>query len=152
MASPPPRSTVRVAGNRSGIQRAIAALDDFLAAQSFDSAAAWPLKVALDEVLSNVVAHAYVGRIDGMIDIEFGVCDGGEVEIVVVDDGEERDPLKASPPDTASSLDARETGGLGVYLVKQLADRVAYTRQCGRNRLVFGKRIGVAKPAAEGGA
>jgi len=152
MASPPLRSSVRVAGTLSGIQRAIAALDDFLAAQSFDSASAWPLKVAFDEVLSNVVTYAYKGRVDGVIDIEFAVCSGGEVEIAVIDDGEERDPLRAPRPDTTSPSDAREPGGLGVYLVRHLADRVAYTRREGRNRLVFGKRIGLARPGAGSGA
>ncbi len=135
-----PRSTVRVAGSRPGMVRATEAFDQFLAEHQIQPRAVWQLKVVLDEVLSNVVNHAYAGRPGSFIDISFVLVDD-EVEVTVVDDGDEVNPLRQNPPDTTTPLDERQAGGLGVHLVKQLTDRLEYRRRDGRNWLVFGRRV-----------
>ncbi len=117
----------------------MATLDQFLVDHAIAGDAVWRLKVALDEVLSNVVKHSY-GEAAGVIEVRF-VLNAQELEITIIDDGQECDPLAGAPPDTTSPLESREPGGLGVYLVKQLSDRVAYTRRDGRNYLVFAKRV-----------
>jgi anti-sigma regulatory factor (Ser/Thr protein kinase) len=137
------RLTVRVAAGQDGLRTAAGALDRFEAAHTLDSEAAWPMHVALDEVLSNVVRHGTAGRSNPFIEVTF-VLVAGSLEVTVVDDGPEWDPLTLPPPDTAAPLEAREPGGLGVHLVRNLMDRVAYTRQDDRNRLVFARRCETA--------
>src|SRR5512140_1123449 len=141
-------STLRVTGCPSGLNRGLEALEQFLAAHGLDLPSAWPLKVALDEVFSNVVKHAYGGRSDGTIDRALAIL-GDEIEVTVVDDGAEGDPLGAALPDTTAPLAEREPGALGVYLLRRLTDRVAYERRDGRNYLVFARRVAVA-PGAGG--
>ena len=134
-----PRLTVRVAAGQDGLRAAAGALDRFEAANALDPEAVWPVHVALDEVLSNVVRHGTGGRPNSLIDVTFAL-EGGSLEVTVVDDGPEWDPLTLPPPDTTAPLDARRPGGLGVHLVRNLMDRVTYTRDEDRNHLVFARR------------
>jgi serine/threonine-protein kinase RsbW len=134
-----PRLTVRVAPGQDGLRAAASALERFEAAHALDPEAAWPVHVALDEVLSNVVRHGFAGRSKTRIEVTFALKTDG-LEVTVVDDGPEWNPLTLPPPDTASPLEARRPGGLGVHLVRKLMDRVAYTREDDRNRLVFARR------------
>jgi serine/threonine-protein kinase RsbW len=144
---PEPRLTVRVAAGPDGFRAAASALDRFEAAHALDPEAAWPVHVALDEVLSNVVRHGTVGRQNLLIEVTFALA-AGSLEVSVVDDGPEWDPMTLPPPDTAAPLEARRPGGLGMHLVRSLMDRVTYTRKDDRNRLVFARRCGEAVPGA----
>ena len=134
-----PRLTVRVAAGQDGLRAAASALDRFEASHALDPEAVWPVHVALDEVLSNVVRHGTGGRPNSLIDVTFAL-EAGSLEVTVVDDGPEWDPLTLPPPDTTAPLDARRPGGLGVHLVRNLMDRVTYTRDEDRNHLVFARR------------
>jgi serine/threonine-protein kinase RsbW len=138
-----PRLTLRVAASQEGLRAAAEAFDRFEAAHALDLETAWPVHVALDEVLSNVVRHGAAGRSNPVIDVTFALV-AGSVEVTVVDDGPEWNPLELPPPDTAAPLETRNPGGLGVHLVRNLMDRVAYTRQDDRNRLVFARRCEAA--------
>jgi serine/threonine-protein kinase RsbW len=139
------RSTVHVAGTRSGIRQAIEAFDEFRAANGLRPSAVWQVNVALDEILSNIVTHAYGTRTDGSIDVTFALA-GSDLEVTIVDDGPAVDPLAVPAPDVAGSIEARHPGGLGMHLVKALMDRVEYARRDGRNWLVLRRRL----PASEG--
>ena len=141
-----PSLTVRVAGTPGGIREAAAAFDGFQARHALSSEAVWPVQVALDEVLANIVGHAYEGRGDGVIDLTF-VLDAGTLTVTIADDGPAIDPLALPEPDTTTPLDDRQPGGLGIYLVKQLMRRVEYCRQGGRNCLVLVHRLGAQAPA-----
>jgi serine/threonine-protein kinase RsbW len=135
-----PRLTVRVAASQDGLRAAAEALDRFEAAHSLDAESTWPAHVALDEILSNIVRHGAAGRPHLVIEVTFALV-AESIEVTVVDDGPEWDPLALPPPDTAAPLEARDPGGLGVHLVRNLMDRVAYARDGGRNRLVFTRRL-----------
>jgi anti-sigma regulatory factor (Ser/Thr protein kinase) len=63
------------------------------------------------------------------------------LEVAIVDDAAAFNPLEARPPDTASGLDERPIGGLGIHVVRKLMDEMAYERREGRNRLTLRKRI-----------
>jgi serine/threonine-protein kinase RsbW len=138
--APATRLSVRVAASPVGIEQAAAALDRFRAAHSIAEAAAWPLQVALDEILSNIVRHAGPGLEAG--DIEITVERRGDlVEMTVTDDGPAFDPLQLPEPDVRAPLEDRSPGGLGVHLVRKLMDRVDYVRTEERNRLTITWRV-----------
>lgn len=145
--APVPRLTVRVAASPAGIRLAADAFDGFRAEHGLVDAVAWPLRVALDEILSNIVRHARPGPEGRVIEVTFALVDGG-VEIAISDDGPEFDPLQVPEPDVTAPLEVRRPGGLGVHLVKRLMDRVEYTRADGRNRLVMTWRAEPPDPRA----
>lgn len=100
------------------------------------------LLIAADEVFSNIASYAYP---DGGGTVEIQVeenSDGSELSLVFLDRGVPFDPLTAEAPDTAAPLAERRIGGLGIHVVRQLMDRVAYQRtEDGRNRLALTKRL-----------
>lgn len=134
------RLSLRVPGNASGIHRAIDAFTAFITRHGIDLPAPWQVELALDEMLSNIVTHAYDGRADEVIRITFAVV-AGEFRVTIADNGRPFDPLAMPEPDTHSPLEARPTGGLGIHLVRKLMDRVEYSRTAGCNRLVLGRRL-----------
>jgi serine/threonine-protein kinase RsbW len=110
----------------------------------------WPLRVALDEIVSNIVIHGGVAR-PPRIDVGFRRVDDG-VEVTITDDGPPFDPMARPEPDVTLPIEARQPGGLGIALVKSLVDRVRYERigraGGGSNVLVLWKTI----PSEAGGA
>jgi anti-sigma regulatory factor (Ser/Thr protein kinase) len=114
------------------------------AAHGLTKAVTWPVEVALDEVLANVVRHGLEGREGGSVEVELTLDTGVEpplCRVVVADDGPEFDPLSAAEPDTSLGVEDRPIGGLGIALVRRLMDEVAYERRDGRNRLRFARRL-----------
>jgi anti-sigma regulatory factor (Ser/Thr protein kinase) len=131
--------------------RAAAELDAFCAAERVAPAVAWRLRVALDELLANVLTHR-----DGRRPLPgVGVTirrDGEQVEIVLTDDGPAFDPTGSPAPDLSLPLEARQPGGLGIHLVKTLIDEMRYERRGGSNVVTLRTRLdasGTTEPGAE---
>jgi len=87
--------------------------------------------IVLDEVVSNIV------RCSGAKNFFFGVAkEGGVLTLVFADDGSPFDPTtEIDAPDVTASLEEREIGGLGIYMVKKMAKTVDYRREENRNVL-----------------
>jgi serine/threonine-protein kinase RsbW len=135
-----PSQTVCVAGTLDGIRAATDACDRFLAAHDLDRETGWPVQVALDEILANIVGHAYKGRSDGVIEMTFALT-GSMLVVTIADDGPAVDPLALPTPDVGAPLQDRRPGGLGIHLVKQLMHRVEYSRKDDRNCLVLMRQL-----------
>jgi anti-sigma regulatory factor (Ser/Thr protein kinase) len=119
--------------------RLAAALSDWAEAQGIDSGLAMTFELAFDEILANITSYAYDDPQAGHA-IEVSCrWDGATLSAEVVDDGRPFDPLAAGEPDLEAGLEEREVGGLGLFLVRQLMDKVAYRREGDRNRLSFAK-------------
>ena len=99
------------------------------------------VQMAVDEACTNVIEHAYRGKPDGMIDI---VCDkrGNEFIVTISDSGARFDPQKIGLPKTREPLAKRRVGGLGLFFMRKLMDRVEFDFESGRgNRLTMVKKI-----------
>jgi serine/threonine-protein kinase RsbW len=134
-----------VPGTSQGVQAALDALSALTAAHGISKAVSWPVEVSLDEVMANVVEHAFEGRDEaGTVDLELRLELGVEppvCEMMVMDDGPEFDPLSAAGPDPSLGIEERPIGGLGLALVRRLMDEVEYERRDGRNRLRLRRRL-----------
>lgn len=121
------RHTQAVIGT-TAVGRVAEALDAFCADEGLPHEVAWRLRVALDEIVANVVAYGRPrGSGEGTLDVWFR-RNGRLVEITIADDGPPFDPLARPAPDVTLPLEARQPGGLGIALVKSLMDEVSYTR------------------------
>jgi len=96
-----------------------------LEASGFDDKAVHDVILSVDEVLANVIRHAYGGK-EGKVEsgkIRVTVSDRGErAEIVIQDEGPCFDPRSIPAPE----LPSRKPGGLGIYLVRSLMDEIDY--------------------------
>lgn len=121
------------------VSQVAGALDAFCVAERLPDDVAWRLRVALDEIVANIVAHAHRGLEPFVIDVWFHRLDD-TVEISIADDGPAFDPLARPLPDVSLPLEQRPVGGLGIALVRSLMDEVCYERTT-RNILTIRKRL-----------
>ena len=82
------------------------------------------MELAVEEACTNVCRHAYGGHCG---EIELTLERGeGSVEVVLRDWGAAFDPAAVYTPDVTAPLEKRSLGGLGLYLMQQLMDRVEF--------------------------
>ncbi len=97
------------------------------------------IETAVDEASTNVVKHAYGGR-GGFYRVSC-TLNGGEIIITIQDHGNKFDPGSVPVPEVSSGLEDRKVGGLGIYMMKKMMDRVDYSFINGEgNRLVMVKK------------
>jgi serine/threonine-protein kinase RsbW len=92
------------------------------------------LNLALEEAVVNVMNYAYEG--EGLIKLSV-TSDGQEVVFILEDEGKEFDPTKVDDPDITLSVEERQIGGLGIFLVQQFMESVVYCRKDGKNILTM---------------
>lgn len=99
------------------------------------------IDIAIDELFSNIAHYAYhpgVGPATVRVEV---VEDPMAVVITFIDEGVPYDPLSTEDPDTSLSVEERQIGGLGIYMVKKSMDEVGYEYKEGRNILRIKKNI-----------
>ena len=99
------------------------------------------IDVAIDELLANIASYAYETG-DGMVTVRLDFdAPTRMVSITFIDSGVAYDPVGKPDPDVTLSVEEREVGGLGIFLVKKTMDGMNYVRRDGRNELTIHKRI-----------
>ena len=89
-----------------------------------------------DELATNIINYAYPDG--GTHTFTLDLHKEGDERIVMKlsDDGIPFDPFARDNPDTESSLEEREIGGLGIFIGKQLSEVVEYSRVDDKNHLI----------------
>jgi len=98
------------------------------------------INLALEEVVSNIITYGYDNSQRHWVIINF-VLAKGELTIEVTDDASPFNPLMAPEPDINKPLEERKIGGLGIYLVRKLMDKVEYNRKEEKNILTITKKV-----------
>lgn len=98
------------------------------------------IRLAIEEAVTNVIMYAYPQTVEG--DILLSAREEGDsIVFQLVDSGNEFDPTLQPDADVTSSLEDREIGGLGIFLIRQLMQSVSYSRIDGRNVLTMIKQL-----------
>lgn len=123
--------------NVSGLIREIGASEEDLTA----------IELALAEVLNNVVEHAYEGTVDG--DMEIRVDNRApDIYFRILDAGRPmpkgRLPM-GNAADTSLEDFQQGEGGYGLYMIRQLAKKLRYTREGHNNQLSFRITLGAER-------
>ena len=105
-----------------------------------DASTTMNLNLAMEEAVVNVMNYAYPEGTTGDIDIDADYRDD-TLTFVICDSGTPFDPTGNDEPDTTLSAEERPIGGLGIFLVQQLMDSVAYKRKDNKNILTLKKKI-----------
>jgi serine/threonine-protein kinase RsbW len=100
---------------------------------------AYDIKLAVDEITTNIVKHAYEKKV-GRIWVTCYRRDG-EFHVIVEDEGRPFDPSRMPPPDLTSELEKRNIGGLGIYFVRRVMTRMSYEYRDGRNVVTMVKKL-----------
>lgn len=96
------------------------------------------IQMAVDEAATNIILHGYAGRPGGSIRL---ACwqEGDDLVIEVRDQGEPFDISEVPEPDLHAPLEDRREGGLGVFLMRRMMDRVEFARLGEENVLTMAR-------------
>ena len=92
------------------------------------------IDVAIDELFGNIAHYAY-GKDTGDATVRVEVTEEPAVIITFIDSGIPYNPLEKPDPDVAQSLEERQIGGLGIFMVKKSMDDITYEYKDGQNIL-----------------
>ena len=97
--------------------------------------------MSCEEIFVNISRYAYPSS-EGMVKINVSCLeDSSELEITFEDFGIPFDPTLWETVSTNLPLSERKIGGLGVFMVKNIMDKMEYEYADGKNKLVMTKKI-----------
>ena len=140
-----------VLARMEGLAEAISFVEAFCADRGVSESDGLRLSLVLEELFTNTVVHGHGGGSDAPVRIGLRV-DGSHVELSYEDNAPPFDPLDhlaKSPIDPAAEVPDRPIGHLGIPLIVNMAERIAYARAdgCNRIRLALRRQGGVSTPA-----
>ena len=86
------------------------------------------IRLAMEEAVVNIYSYAYIHNFpitSGEIIVEINI-DSDAYDIKLKDKGIVYNPLQYSDPAVWAPAESKDVGGLGIYLIKQMADEVDY--------------------------
>jgi serine/threonine-protein kinase RsbW len=98
-------------------------------------------KLSLEEIVTNIIVHGYRGQAGRPIVVQISQV-GPEIVATVEDQAPPFTPLEQPAPDFTVPARDRPPGGLGIFLVRKMMDRVEFQRVNGHNQLTLRKRFG----------
>jgi len=92
----------------------------------------YKIELAVDEACSNVVKHAYMtnSREEHIVNI-LVYEKRDHIEIIISDKGKGFDPKKIKKPELEEYMKKMKRGGLGIYLIRELMDKVSFRIKAG---------------------
>ena len=135
-AQAPRRLQFDLPGDMPALMGQVRSIEAFLREAGCSAASARQMAVVAEEVLANILRDAWPGREPGhcAVDVDAARRDGAiMVTLRTEDDGIAFDPTATASPDLDASLDEREVGGLGIFLVRSMTDTQHYRRVDGHN-------------------
>jgi serine/threonine-protein kinase RsbW len=99
------------------------------------------IELAVEEAWVNICTHASLGQEADVAVL--GKVEGDDFIIEIIDTGSPFDITSVPDPDITADVDKREIGGLGIFLMKKMADELTYRRDDDRNiiQLIFKKSV-----------
>jgi serine/threonine-protein kinase RsbW len=106
-----------------------------------DEDVAYALRLAMEEVCTNVITHGYTDQRPGPITLTFQ-AGRGQIAMTIVDRARLFSPDDAPPPDLSTDWDDRKVGGLGWFLIRKMTDEVRHEpNPGGGNRVTLIKKF-----------
>ncbi|MBS0326144.1 MAG: ATP-binding protein [Proteobacteria bacterium] len=127
------------------LPRLLDVVDRVCHASGAEADVAFDVRLAVDEVCSNLIAHGYRGLAPGPIVLSVE-AQPDRVVVQIADRGRRFDLRSLPAPDLHAPLEARPVGGLGCHLVRSVVDDIDYrTDPGGENRLTLVRRVGTKR-------
>jgi serine/threonine-protein kinase RsbW len=105
-------------GHLGALECLVAETTRFCREHSLGDETEFELNLVLEELFTNSIRHGGCAGMVNAVRVRLQLHDDG-VHIEYSDRGEAFDPLVAPPPDLGASLEERQTGGLGIHLVRR---------------------------------
>jgi serine phosphatase RsbU (regulator of sigma subunit)/anti-sigma regulatory factor (Ser/Thr protein kinase) len=99
------------------------------------------LRLVIEEIVTNLIKYGYAeAEIEGLVEVDCATSEG-LLTITIRDRGRPFDPRETPDPHLSDDVQERAVGGLGVFLVRELVDEIAYNHDApsGWNELIIFK-------------
>ncbi|WP_222928146.1 ATP-binding protein [Luteimonas viscosa] len=131
-----------IAADPAHIAELTAAVESTLAEAGVDDARIHDARLIVEELACNALTHGAV-ETEPQLRLRLQL-EAARLVLELDDNGLPFDPTTAPPPDLDADLDERRVGGLGLHLVRQLADSLDYQRREDHNLVRVTLRLDAA--------
>jgi ammonium transporter len=131
---------IMIKNELSGINTVNETFDAFADEFEIPQSVALKFNIIFDELLNNVISYAYADDNEHNIEVRMART-GTRLSVAITDDGLPFNPLSMKKPNIDLSLEDREIGGMGIYLVRNLVDDVSYQRRIGKNVMTMTQNL-----------
>ena len=133
--------TLLVDNQMSELRRLADFLDDLGEEWELNPGLVFSLNLVLEEALTNIILYGFQDTDKHSIEMEFSRTQIDQLVVCVIDDGHPYDPTQKEDPDLSLPAEERPVGGLGIFLIKKIMDKVEYHRNNNKNFLILTKNI-----------
>lgn len=140
MAPDQAERSIELKAELNALQALFVFLEEGCAALQVPVEAQRALELSADEAVTNIINYAYPEGSPGPVRLGLHK-NAGEVVLTIEDQGRPFDEAQVPDPDLDASIEDRHVGGLGVFLMHKMMDRVERSREGDTNRLVLAKKI-----------
>lgn len=136
-----------VPGEHARVEDLNTSLEAVLKRHGIEAGVRGDVRLIVEELASNAIAYGGVdGKDVGQYELSVNIAiDGDLLTLEFRDEGAPFDPLSTAPPDLEADIMDRPIGGLGLYLIRQIAEETHYRRVDDANLL----RVSLRIPATE---
>jgi len=131
---------ITLSNNLAEIEKLASAVMQFGKENSLSDKDIFDINLALEEIVNNIISYGYKDNNEHHINIHLEL-EGAQLELRVEDDGIPFNPLEVPEPDINKPLKEREPGGLGLFFVRNLTDKLEYKRDQDKNIFIMKKKI-----------
>lgn len=117
-----------------------AKVDAFCEARDIPPEIAYAVNLSIDEILTNTITYGYDDDESHRIEIALRL-EADSLVVVIADDSAPFDLSETPEADVEATLEDRDVGGLGLFLVHQMMDQVEYERVESRNIVTLTKNM-----------
>ena len=125
---------LRAPQDRELLPSLFAAIDEALTRAGVDRALADDVRLVSEEIVCNAIDHGCPPGNAHEVTVDIAISHD-RIALCFRDDGIAFDPLSQPPPDLDADISVRNIGGLGIHLIRTLADDISYRRESHHNVL-----------------
>lgn len=110
---------------------------DLAAHQGFGEGRLREIELAMEEALVNIFRYAYPEGQAGEAEVRSCITEEGDLLVEIMDQGCPFNVPSVPAPNLEASLCDRPLGGLGIHLIRTMADHMTYLRRADTNILTL---------------
>jgi sigma-B regulation protein RsbU (phosphoserine phosphatase) len=118
---------IAATSSQGGVRQVQRWLQNILVAREIAAERIGDVELIAEELLTNIVRENTAAGGEVAVTVECALS-RDEITLTFRDDGKPFDPLARAEPDLSQDVANRSVGGLGIHIVRELADAASYTR------------------------
>ena len=130
-----------VTATSSGLHTLLSFTETWLSKTGISPENQYDILIIVEELTVNIVNYAY-DEIPGKITLSLELLDDSAIlRLNLSDTGRPFNPLDYDDPKLSESIEERPVGGLGIFIIKSLADKLKYEYNNKQNQIIIEKRL-----------